>query len=812
MPSRFRTFLKILTALFLLGSVVAGAVLFSVIQYYSKDLPEHSQLATYDPPTTTRLYAADGRLLAEYAKEKRLYVPIKAIPKHIKSAFIAAEDKNFYKHPGVDIISVTRAALQNLAVSLGKGGSLVGGSTITQQVVKNFLLTNERTLSRKIKEAILALRITKAFSKDRILELYLNEIYLGAGSYGVAAAALNYFNKSLDELSIEDAAMLASMPKAPSHLDPRRHYTRAKERRDWVIDRMEIENFISHVDAMQAKKQPIALKSRDKTESILAESFAGAAKKTLAEMLGINAVYERGLLVRTTLNPTYQTIAQNALQEGLEAYDRRHGYRGPIAHLTTLEQWKDDLAHAKRPAAAKEQWQLAIVLKTEKNKATIGLSDGKEGSIPLESFKWARPWKKGQYLGAVIKKPADVVEAGDIILVEPKENNKTQFNLRQIPDINGALVALDPHTGRVLAMVGGYAITENDFNRATQAKRQPGSAFKPFVYLAAFESGFTPASIIVDAPIELEQGPGLPLWKPQNYNGKFNGPTTLRRGLELSKNAMTVRLGLMIGIEKILEVAKRFGINKNPARNLSTVLGATETTLLDIVSAYGILINGGKRITPSLIDRIQDRNGLTIYRHDKRACSGCLLHGEESIPSLLPPELPDIRETVTDPVSAYQITSVLHGVVQRGTGRRARAVKKTLGGKTGTTNKSVDSWFIGGSPDLVVGVYTGFDNPKTLGRHETGASVALPIFTEFFQKALKDTPDIPFRIPSGAKLVKIDALTGMLPSSETKPFHIIYEAFKTGTKIPRGEADNRMISDQLPSSTNHYTGGTGGVY
>lgn len=759
----FRRFITFIGILFLLGCMTIGVTLFSLVKYYGKDLPDYTQLANYDPPTVTRFYDRNGQLMAEYAKEKRLYVPITAIPKRLRYAFIAAEDQNFYSHPGIDIFSVSRAAVQNLA-NYSQHKSLVGGSTITQQVVKNFLLTKERTLSRKVKEAILSMRISRAYSKDRILELYLNEIYLGAGSYGVAAAALNYFNKSMDELTIEEAALLASMPKAPTQMNPRKYYDRAKARRDWVIERMQEEGYITAKDAKHAIATPIILRSRDNTEITAASSFSEAARRSLADMFGDDVLYERGLTVRTTLDPKLQRIALKSLQFGLESYDRRHGYRGPVAHRDIKGDWQQELAAVTPPEDMLAPRVLGIVLVAGAKQVEVGLAGGKTVFIPAAEFAWARNWKKG--------KPFTV---GDIVIVEPINVEKRLYALRQIPKVNGAMVVLNPHTGRVLAMVGGYAYKEADFNRATQAKRQPGSAFKPFVYLTAMENGFTPTSIVVDGPIELSQGAGMPAWRPKNYSGDYLGPITLRRGLELSRNTITVRLGLMLGIRRIVEVTKRFGINMAPSPNFSTVLGATETTLLDLANAYGIIINGGKRIYPTLIERVQDRNGKTLYKNDRRECDGCaVLSNEAQVPVLQ-----DVREQVTDPVSAYQVTSILQGVTQRGTAAKANSLGRSIAGKTGTTNNSYDTWFMGATPDLIIGTYVGFDTPKTLGGRETGASAALPVFIEFVKEALTDIPDVPFRIPPGVKLTKIDLRTGQAPTAESDPRKVIYEAFRT---------------------------------
>lgn len=815
--SKLRRIFTFLMVLAVIGVIGGGAAFYYVVKHYSRDLPDYNQLSKYDPPTTTRFYAGDGRLFAEYAKERRLYVPITAIPKHVIHAFLAAEDKNFYKHSGVDFLGVTRAALQNV-LQLGQNKSMAGGSTITQQVVKNFLLTKEKTLSRKIKEAILALRITKAYSKDRILELYLNEIYLGSGSYGVAAAALNYFNKSLDELTVEEAAMLASLPKAPTELNPRVNYNKAKERRNWVIDRMSEEGYITGEQAKHAENMPIILRSRDETEIIHAPSFSEAARRELVQMFGDDTLYERGLSVRTTLNPALQKQAESALRTGLEAYDRRHGFRGPMAHVDVNGNWQQVLTNFTPETELSPGWRKAIVLNVGAKQVEIGFPNGKTGHISLKELAWARHTTPNQGFAGPVTKPSDVLKVGDIIVVSALAGSKGQFTLQQIPNVNGAVVVMDPHTGRVLAIVGGYAYKETDFNRAIQAKRQPGSSFKPFIYLKAMERGFTPSTIIVDSPVEIDQGPGLPKWRPQNYSGQFYGPTTLRRGLELSRNAMTVRLSMMLGIDNVLEISKRFNINANPSRNFSTVLGSAETDLLSLTNAYSMIVNGGKRVTPSLIERIQDRNGKSMYTIDKRACDGCRIDvskpddtGSEFI-DIAPPVLPDTREAITDPASAYQIVSILNGVTVRGTGAKLRELNRTLGGKTGTTNDSLDSWFIGFSPDLTVGVFVGFDRPRTLGRMETGASAALPIFMDFMKNALKDKPDVPFRIPEGVKLVRVDVETGAPPSPYTPPKNIIYEAFKTNNPVaPATEGG------ELPGSDGTIQGapstlGTGGIY
>lgn len=778
MFSRLASSISKLVTLICLVALLGVFAVFAIVFHYSRDLPDFNQLADYNPPTVTRLYANDGQMLAEYAKEKRLFVPIKAIPARLKNAFIATEDKNFYNNPGIDFISIMRAAVTNL-LNYGHNKSLAGGSTITQQVVKNFLLTNEKSLSRKIKEAILAFRITQAFSKDRILELYLNEIYLGNRSYGVAAAALNYFNKSMDELEIEEAAMLAALPKAPSSLNPHNFYEKAKARRNWVIKRMAEEGYISDVEAALAMSSEIVLADRAKIELVNAQFYSDSVKQELYDMYGEDKIMEGGLVVHTNLVPKYQKIAEEALMQGLIDYDRRHGWRGAIQNIS-LDNWQEQLAQINAPETIKKL-SVAVVRELNDSDTKIGLKDGTEGTIPLKDVLWARKFIDRDTIGGSIKKPSDVLKLGDVILVSDQGNQ--QYSLEQLPEVNGAIVALNPHTGRVLAMVGGYFYGESQFNRVTQAKRQPGSSFKPFVYLSALENGFAPNSIIVDEEVQLEVNEDMPEWRPQNHSGEYYGPTTLRVGVEKSRNAMTVRLSQLVGIDKIVKIAKRFGINPDPARNFSVALGTAETTLLKLTTAYAILVNGGKKIEPSLIEYIQDSDGKMIYKRDGRTCLDCIVPEDETnLNDIPPPELVDNRKAIADPINAYQIVSILEGVIQRGTGSKAKSLNRTLGGKTGTTNASFDAWFLGFNPDLVAGVFVGFDTPQSLGSHEYGSSAALPIWMDFMKQALADKPDIPFRRPAGVKLVKIDAATGLLPSADTPKSKIIYEAFKAGTE------------------------------
>ncbi len=783
--------LKILGALFSVLCVIvliAGVGLLYGYYHYARDLPDYRQLAKYDPPTVTRVHAGDGRLLAEFSLEKRVYVPIQAIPQRVINAFLAAEDKNFYSHPGVDFRSVLRAAVTNL-INIGRGRRPVGASTITQQVAKNFLLTNEVSVERKIKEAILAFRIEQAFSKHRILELYLNEIFLGFRSYGVAAAALNYFNKSLDSLTIAEAAYLAALPKGPNNYHPLRNHDAAVTRRNWVIGRMVKESLITETEATAALAEPLQVVERDPTEIAEADYFAEEVRRELVRLYGEEKLYQGGLSVRTTLDPRLQTFADMALRQGLIAYDRRHGWRGPVTKLKLeATDWASQLAELEAPEAALASWTLAVVLGVKGDRAEIGLIDGSQGVLPMTELTWARPPLEGQKVGPAPKSPSQVLDVGDVVLVEPvargpkgQDYPESSYGLRQTPEINGAIVAIDPHTGRVLAMSGGFSFKASVFNRATQAARQPGSAFKPLVYLAALEQGLTPSTIVLDAPFVADQGDGRGKWKPGNYTKKFYGPTPMRIGIEKSRNLMTIRLAQTIGMEMVAETAERMEVVDYLPRVLSMSLGAGETTLLRLTTAYAMLVNGGQRINPTLIDRVQDGQGRTVFRHDERDCLTCRADLWLNQPI---PQLPDERERIADPASAYQIVSMLQGVVERGTGVRIKAVGKPLAGKTGTTNDSLDTWFVGFSPDLAVGVFAGFDEPKTLGPKETGSSVAAPIFRDFMAAARKGQPAIPFRIPAGIRLVRVNGDTGRLAKPGDRK--VVLEAFKPGSE-PSGE-------------------------
>lgn len=759
-----------------LGLMVALAGFAWVFSYYAQGLPEYSQLKDYKPPIVTRLYAGDGRLMAEFAQEKRVFMPIETIPDLVKNAFIAAEDQNYYTHKGVDLRAIARAMLSNLK-SMGSGRRPVGASTITQQVAKNFLLTNEVSYERKIKEAILAYRMNKAMSKDRILELYLNEIYMGARTYGVAAAALQYFGKPLDELSIAEAAYLAALPKAPNNYHPVHKRDAATARRNWVIGRMEEDGYITQAQAELAVLVPLEMTPPDSENVVRSPYFTEEVRRILASQYGEESLYGGGLAVRSTIDPVLQGMAVKALRDGLMAYDKRHGYRGALSNIDGIDDWSDKLNALERPEAMLDDWDLAVVLAVKNTKATIGLSGDQKSEIHLEDMRWARKsLNEGYALGPELIRMAQVFEVGDVILVEKADQND-RYVLRQIPEIQGSIIALDPHTGRILAMQGGWRYGISEYNRATQAKRQPGSAFKPFVYLAALDKGFTPATMVMDGPFAIEDRPGN-VWRPTNYSNEYYGPTPIRIGVEKSRNLMTVRLADYIGMDVIVDYAKRFGITDNMGPLLANSLGAGETTLLDITAAYAVFVNGGKKIIPSFIDRIQDRRGSTVFRHDDRPCENCgdkIRWMEQDAP-----QPPDTREQIADPRTAYQMVSILEGVVQRGTGVRIKSLGRPLAGKTGTTNESKDTWFIGFSPNLVVGVFAGFDDPRSLGKRETGSSVAVPIFKDFMEQALKDVPITPFRMPPGIRNVRINAKTG----ARAGPYDnaTIWESFVVGTE------------------------------
>lgn len=788
--------------------VVAGAVGLYLASL-AEGLPDYTQLKKYEPPVMSRLHAADGQLVAEYARERRLFLPIQLIPDRVKQAFLSAEDKDFYTHPGVDVVSLASAAVKNVE-NLMSGRRLVGASTITQQVAKNFLLSNERTVDRKAKEMLLALRITNALSKDQVLELYLNEIYLGFRSYGVAAASLAYFGKPLAELDLAQIAYLAALPKGPENYNPYRNNPAAVERRNWVLDQMVLNGYATAAEGAAAKNEPLEVTGRNRDVQVFAaDYFVEEVRRNLLTMYGEKGLYEGGLSVRTTLDPQLQIMAREALHKGLMKYDEARGWRGPVTTIDVTGDWGAALAEVPYFWDLPE-WKLAVVLSAGPDEATIGLQPQKtptgkvvtereRGILPLGEMKWAK-WAKGDRAGARVDSTSDVLSPGDVVYVEKVGSGSGEesiWRLRQVPEISGALVAMEPLTGRVRALVGGFSYAQSEFNRATQAMRQPGSSFKPFVYSAALDNGYTPASVIMDGPIELDQGNGE-IWRPQNYGGGFGGPSTLRTGIERSRNLMTVRLAKDMGMPLVAEYAERFGIYDKMMPVLSMALGAGETTVLRMANAYSIIANGGRRVQPTLIDRVQDRFGRTIFKHDQRMCQNC---SADSWLGQDEPELIDEREQVLDPMTAYQITSMMEGVVQRGTATAVKSLGRPIAGKTGTTNDEKDAWFVGFTPDLVVGVFLGYDTPRPMGHGSTGGQMAAPVFRDFMSVALAGQPPQEFRVPDGMTLIPIDRKTGMRTSGSGG--NTIIEAFKPGT----GPAD---IYEVIGADGVAMSGGGGG--
>ncbi|MCC7427082.1 MAG: PBP1A family penicillin-binding protein [Alphaproteobacteria bacterium] len=799
----------IVFAIGLVGAVAAVGGAFALISYYARDLPDHAGLKDYQPPVMTRIHAGDGRLMMEVATERRIFVPVDQIPPMVRQAFVSAEDQNFYAHRGVDPIAVARAVIVNVQ-NYGQGRRPIGASTITQQVAKNMLLGNEVSFARKVREAVLALRIEEVLPKDRILELYLNEIYLGQSAYGVASAAMTYFNKSLDEITLAEAAYLAALPKAPNNYNPWRNPEAAKVRRDWVIDRMLEDRAITAEEAAAARAEPIRVRPSRLPDMVTASYYAEETRRHLVERFGLQAVNEGGLSVRTSLNPELQAMADRALRAGLLSYDRRRGgWRGAERRLDLPAQqlrsgWAAALAAVPRMPGMLREWQLGVVVELNDQRALVGWlerADGRAapqsrtGILPMAEMTWARRALDEGRLGPVPRNPRDVVAPGDVIMVEPVQAPAPSGNgargqaqaaqqaaqvpqgaqrlaLRQIPEVEGALVALDPHTGRVMAMSGGWSFEKSQFNRATQAQRQPGSSFKPYIYLAALEYGMTPATRLLDAPICFDQGPGLPRWCPSNFSNNFNFYITLRRALERSLNLVTVRLANELGMDTVADYAARFGVVDRMPPALAASLGAVETTVLRQAAGFAMFVNGGRRVVPTLIDTVQDRNGRMIWRADQRECGECRA---EAVGGRTPPVVPDTRPQVIDPGAAYQMVSILQGAVQRGTGGRA-ALNRPVAGKTGTTNDVLDTWFVGFTPDMVTAVWVGFDEPSPLGG-ETGGSLAAPIFRDFMTEAMAGRPPVPFRIPPGLRFVRINPVTGMEASGPGS----VMEAFRPGT-------------------------------
>ena len=775
MTNFFKNIFIILISIFILVSFTILIVLWT----FSNSIPDYRFLKNYKPPVSSKMYSGNGELVADFSKEKRIFVPFEAIPKNVINSFLSAEDKNFFSHPGVDAKGVMRATINNIRNILSSK-RLEGASTITQQVAKNFLLTNEVSINRKIKEAILAFRIESALTTDRILELYLNQIYLGSGAYGVAAASLEYFDKSIKELNYNEAALLAALPKAPSKYNPYRDKDLAKFRRNLVLKNLYENNFITQNEYSEFKNKPIELKKIKKVFLENSQYYIEDVRKNIIERLTYEKVYNQGYNINTPINLELQKIATQSLRNGLIAYDRRNGWRGPIKNIKYSSDWYKNV-EKKFKLEKSINWEVAIVKEINQFNSLIETKNNSKGIIKYKDISWTK------------KDFTDLFRIGDVIYV--KKIDKTSYILQQLPKINGGIVVMDPFTGRVLALSGGFSFKNSEFNRASQALRQPGSAFKPFVYALALENEYTPSSLILDAPLVLDQGIDLKKWKPENYGKKFYGPSTLRVGLEKSRNLMTVRIAQNLGVEKIANFTEKMNIYKNPEKLLSISLGSAETTLLSLTSAYCSFVNGGKLIKPVLIDRIQDGEGNTIINNENRKCVNCdkiSFTGKEF------PKIEDNYEQVLSSQTAYQLTSILQGVVERGTGKKLKKLGLNLAGKTGTTNDNTDAWFIGFTSNLVIGVYVGMDNPQPLGKFETGSKAALPIFEEFIKKGIKKSDARPFKVPENITLMVVDPTTGEKAKFSSK--NTIIESYKS-KNISNGKIlfsnNNRLDTDNI---------------
>ena len=742
-------------------SLITFTLIMVILWNFSNNIPDYKFLKNYKPPVSSKVYSGNGELVSDFSKEKRIFVPYSSIPQKVINAFLSAEDKNFFSHPGVDAKGVLRAIINNIGNIL-TSKRLEGASTITQQVAKNFLLTNEVSINRKIKEAILAFRIERALSKERILELYLNQIYLGSGAYGVAAASLEYFDKSIKELNYIESAMLAALPKAPSKYNPYRNLELAKFRRDLVLKNLLENDFINLNQYKNFKSQKIQLKKAKKIFLEDAQYYIEDVRKNVIETLTYEKVYKQGFNINTPINLELQKIATTSLREGLIEYDKRKGWRGPIMNRKLNKNWSNNLE--KHEIEKSINWKIAIVKKVNKFSVEVETKDKLKGFIKYQDITWTK------------KEFNNLLKVGDVVYV--KQVSENNFSLKQIPKINGGIVVMDPYTGRVMAISGGFSFKNSEFNRASQALRQPGSAFKPFVYALALENNFTPSSLVLDAPLVLDQGSDLKMWKPENYGKKFYGPSTLRVGLEKSRNLMTVRIAQKIGVKNLAKFSKNLGIYDKPDELLSISLGSAETTLLKLTSAYSAFVNGGKLVTPILIDRIQDSEGNTILNNEKRTCGNCEMI---SFTGGTYPEIKDTYKQIFSPQTAYQVTSLLEGVIKRGTGKKLRDLNLNLAGKTGTTNENTDTWFIGFTSNLVIGVYVGMDNPEPLGKFETGSKTALPIFKKFVETAVKKSDARPFKVSKGITMMVVDQLTGQKAKFTSK--NTILEAYKSKNVI-----------------------------
>ncbi|NEK22100.1 PBP1A family penicillin-binding protein [Sulfitobacter sp. JBTF-M27] len=792
----FRFILSFLGGIFTTLTMSIGMVALTIgaiFWMYGRDLPSHESLAQYTPPTISRIYSGQGRLIDEFAKERRLFAPADTIPPLIKQAFISAEDKNFYDHDGYDLRGIAAAAVDAVK---SRGRDVRGASTITQQVMKNFLLSGDRRAERKIKEIILAARLEETLDKEKILELYLNEIFLGQNSYGVAAASQTYFNKTLSELAPHEAAFLASLPKAPSDYHPVRRKDRLLARRNFVLREMNENGYISDDVYAAEKAQPLRSVQNGDFESFKAELpprdyFTDEIRRQLSQNFGEGEFFTGGLTVRATIDNEMQPIAANSLRRELEDYDRSRGvWRGtgekiPVDMLESEESWRAALADLRVPRDIdlENKWYPAVVLSVGENDARIGIEGVEEDAdghfIPAKDVQWARKLLEDGKLANKARVAGDLLEVGDVVLVRrmtaDNDGSFIRWTLRQVPEVQGAFVAMDVDTGRVIAMQGGFSYQASVFNRATQAQRQPGSSFKPFVYASALDSGYSPATIVVDAPIEINTPQGI--WRPKNASNRYYGPTPLRTGIEQSRNLMTIRLAQEVGMDIVGSYAERFGVYDDLAPVLANALGSQETTLYQMVSAYAMFANGGERVQPTLVDRVQDRYGRTVYKHDERICNDCQL---ASLDPGVAPRVISNRERVMDPVTAYQLTSMMRGVVERGTARKAVNLPVPTAGKTGTTNDAKDVWFIGFTSNIVAGCYIGYDQPKPMGRGASGGGMCGPVFQRFMSQAVQKYGGGPFTVPEACEFINIDRFSGARLSDEASGPNVVSECFREG--------------------------------
>ncbi len=781
--TRFINYIKVLLIFLFIFGFISVFIIFYTLWRYSSELPSYEKILEYKPNLSSRIFSSDGFLLKSFYTEERIFIPVDRIPKNIKYAFLASEDKNFYNHYGLDIIAIFRAFLTNI-ININSNKRVVGASTITQQVVKNLLLSNELSYSRKIKEIILAIRIENILDKNNILELYLNDIYLGFGSYGIGSASLNYFNKSIYDLQLHEIAFLASLPKAPNNYNPITNYYKAIDRRNWVIDRMYANGFITR-EELNYKNEPIEVFERVDIEFSDADYFYEEIRKELFSKFGKEKLYSEGLVIKTPLDSSLQKNANLSLIEGLIEYEKRNGWNGLIEN-TNLENFYSKKSNYINSNPFFPKWKTVIIDKVYQKKLIV--FDLNKIKLQIDLDNEFNNW----LLDTNFNK-------GDVIYVQKKNNS---FIINQEPKVNGAIIVLDPYTGDVLALSGGYSFKKSEFNRATQAKRQPGSAFKPIVYLAALNEGYSPSTLILDAPYVVDQGPGLPKWKPSNYTDEFYGLTTMRTGIEKSRNLMTVRLANRIGMNKILSMANNFDINEGLNENLSMSLGSGVVTLIELTKAYAIIANGGKKIEPKLITSIYSKDGNKIYDTRLKKCFECRIQTILSKNEI--PKLEETKNIIIDPRLSYQITSMMEGVIKRGTAKTLKDLNVPIAGKTGTTNKNKDAWFIGYTPDLVIGVYVGYDQPKSLGYKQTGSSVAVPIFKKFAEKIKINKNKKPFRVPAGISFVRIDPTSGNVSTKQNS----IVEPFILGSEP---YSDNIKIIDGLENFNNDSISGTGGL-